>query len=114
MKPLIAVTLVCVAMPLAVLAQHDHGGGGMSMPMPSAPALRTGKLTGTLVSRDDTSITVEPKQKGNPTTFMVDHQTKFKGPVEPGAAITVKFQEQAGMQKATGVEAKKARSKQLQ
>ncbi len=112
MKQLIAVTLVCVAMPLTVLAQHDHGGGGMSMPMPSAPSVRTGKLTGTLVSRDDTSITVQANQKGSPATFMVDQQTKFKGPVEPGAAITVKFQEQAGMQKATNVEAKKTPSKQ--
>lgn len=92
------------------LAQHDHGGGGMSMPSPSAPTVRTGKVTGTLVSRDEASIKVEAKQKGT-ATYMVDTKTKFKGDVQPGSEVTVKYQEQGGMQMATSVEAKKASAK---
>lgn len=90
------------------LAQHDHGGGGMSMP--SAPTVRTGKVTGTLVSRDEASIKVEAKQKGT-ATYMVDTKTKFKGDVQAGSEVTVKYEEQGGMQKATSVEAKKASAK---
>ena len=92
------------------LAQHDHGGGGMSMPSPSLPTVRTGKVKGTLVSRDETSIKVEAKQSKqvSTVTYMVDGKTKFKGDVQPGSEVTVKYEEQAGMQKATSVEAKKA------
>lgn len=96
------------------LAQHDHGGGGgMSMPSPSVPSVRTGKVKGTLVSRDDTSIKVEAKQgkQTGTVTYMVDAKTKFKGDVQPGGEVTVKYQEQAGMQRATAVEAKKAKEK---
>lgn len=62
-----------------------------------------------------TSITIEAKRKGEPTTFMIDGQTKFKGDVQAGAEIIVKYQEQAGgMQKATSVEAKKGSAKHSQ
>ena len=106
---------ITTGMPLSILAQHDHGSGGMSMPMPSAPASRAGKLPGILVSREETSITIEAKRKGDPTTFMIDGQTRFKGDVQAGAEIIVKYQEQAGgMQKATSVEAKKGSAKHSQ
>lgn len=95
------------------LAQHDHGGGGMSMPSPSLPTVRTGKVKGTLVSRDETSIKVEAKQskQTGTATYMIDRKTKFKGDVQPGSEITVKYEEQGGIQKATSVEAKKTKEK---
>lgn len=92
------------------LAQHDHGGGGMSMPSPSVPAVRTGKLTGTLIARDENSIKVDTKQKGS-ATYMVDAKTIFKGDAQPGSEVTIKYQEQGGMQRATTVEAKKTKAK---
>ena len=92
------------------LAQHDHGGGGMSMPSPSAPTVKTGKVTGTLVSRDEASIKVEAKQKGT-APYMVDSKTKFKGDVQPGSEVTVKYEEQGGLERATIVEVKKAKAK---
>lgn len=92
------------------LAQHDHGGGGMSMPSSPAPSVRTGKVTGTLVSRDESSIKVEAKQKGA-ATYMIDAKTKFKGDIQPGSEVTVKYEDHAGMQKATAVEAKKTKAK---
>lgn len=92
------------------LAQHDHGGGGMSMPSASTPAVRTGKVTGTLVSRDETSIKVDAKQKGS-ATYMVDAKTKFKGDMQPGNEVTIKYEDHAGMQKAIAVEAKKIKAK---
>lgn len=106
-----------LALSLAVhtpaVAQHDHGGGGMSMPSPSVPSVRTGKVKGTLVSRDDTSIKVEAKQskQAGVVTYMVDSRTRFKGDVQPGGEVTVKFEERAGVQKATSVEAKKSKEK---
>ncbi len=95
------------------LAQHDHGGGAMSMPSPSVPSVRTAKVKGTLVSRDDASIKVETKQgkQTGTATYLVDAKTKFKGDVQPGSEVTVKYEEQAGMQKATTVDAKKTKEK---
>jgi hypothetical protein len=102
-----------LALQQPALAQHDHGGGGMSTPSPSLPTVRTGKVKGTLVSRDETSIKVEAKQskQTGTVTYMVDRKTKFKGDVQPGSEVTVKYEEQAGMQKATTVEAKKTKEK---
>jgi hypothetical protein len=97
-------------LPQPALAQHDHGGGGMSMPSPSAPKVRTGKVTGTVVSRDATSIKIDAKQKGS-GTYMVDTKTKFKGDVQAGGEATVQYEEQDGMQMATTVEAKKSKAK---
>ncbi len=91
-------------------AQHDHGGGGMSMPSSPAPAVRTGKVTGTVVARDATSIQVQAKQKGS-ATYMVDAKTKFKGDVQPGKEVTLKYQNHGGMQMATTIEAKKSKAK---
>jgi hypothetical protein len=98
-----------LVLPQPALAQHDHGGGG-GMSMPSAPKVRTGKVTGTVVSRDETSIKIEAKQKGS-GTYMVDTKTKFKGDVQPGGEATVQYEEQGGMQMATTVEAKKSKAK---
>ncbi len=95
-----------VLQPLA-LAQHDHGGG---MSMPPAPTVRTGKVTGTLVSRDKTSIQVEAKQTGT-ATYMIDAKTKYKGDIQPGTTVTVKYEDRGGMQMATAVEAIKAKGK---
>ena len=93
-----------------VLAQHNHGGGGMSMPSPTVPAARTGKFSGTVVSRDATSIKVEGKQK-KAETYMLDPKTIFKGDIQPGADVTVKYQGHTGMQTAISVEAKKSKGK---
>ena len=83
----------------------------MSMPMPSATASRTGKITGTLVSRDETSIQVKAKQKEAAETFIIDKRTKSKGELQPGNEVTVKYQEQAGLRKAMSIEAKRAKAK---
>lgn len=80
------------------------------MPLPPAPAAQTSKVTGTVVSRDETSIKVEGKQKGA-ETYMIDSKTKFKGDVRPGSEVTVKWEDHAGMQRATAVEAKKTKAK---
>lgn len=90
-------------------AQHNHGGGGM--PMPSPTAARTGTVKGTFVSRDETSIQVKVKDKEHATTLMIDRGTKFKGELEPGAEVTVKYRDDGGVQKASSVEAKKAKAK---
>lgn len=90
------------------LAQHDHGGG---MPTPSPiSTVRTAKVTGTLVSRDEASITVEAKQTGA-VTYMVDTRTIFKGDIQPGAEVVVKSEVRNGMQMATAVEAKRTKAK---
>lgn len=107
-----AVALGLVMNPSA-MAQHDHGGGGMSMPSPSVPSVRTGKVKGTLVSRDETSIKVETKQSKETATiaYMIDGKTKFKGDIQPGSEVTIKYEERAGMPRATSVEAKKQKDK---
>ena len=97
-----------LALQRPALAQHDHGS--MSMPSPSAPAARKGNVTGTLVSRDETSIKVEAKKTGA-ATYMIDSKTKFKGDVQPGGEVTVQYEDQGGMRMATTVEAKKAPAK---
>jgi hypothetical protein len=62
------------------------------------------------VSRDETSIQIEAKQKGS-GTYVVDTKTKFKGDVQPGGEVTLQYEEQGGMQMATTVEAKKTAAK---
>lgn len=94
-------------------AQHDHGGGGMSMPSRPLPEVRTGKLKGTFVSRDETSINIETKRSNQTVTiaYMIDGKTTFIGDPRPGTEVTVKYEERAGMQKAIAVEAKKVKDK---
>ena len=92
-----------------VLAQHDHGGGGMSMPAPTV-SVRTGKLTGKLVSKDETSITIEAS-KAKTQMYMIDSKTSFKGEILPGSEVTVKYQDHSGMLLATAVEAKVNKTK---
>lgn len=89
-----------------LLAQHDHGGGGgMSMPMPSMPTVHTGKAKGKVVSKEQSSLTVETA-KGQ-ATYMMNGGTKTKGDLVPGAKVTVKYREEHGVLTATSVEAKK-------
>ena len=92
-----------------VLAQHDHGGGGMSMPGPTV-SVRTGKHTGKLISKDETSITIDGS-KTKTQTYMIDAKTSFKGELLPGSEVTVKYQDHSGMLLATAVEAKVNKSK---
>lgn len=98
----------------AALAQHGGhgGGGGTGMSAPSMPAIRTGKVKGTLVSKTDSSLTVQSVQKGESrnSTYLLDARTKFKGELQEGVDITVKYIEQDGVQKASSVEVKKPKA----
>lgn len=82
------------------------------MSAPSMPAVRTGKVKGTLVSKEDGSLTVQLVRKGQSRAvmYLLDSHTKFKGELEPGVEVTVKYIEQNGVQKASSVEAKKPKA----
>jgi hypothetical protein len=91
-----------------VLAQHAGHGGG-TMPSPTMPAVRSGKVKGTIIEFTSTSVTVE-KEKSKQTeriVCLIDGQTKVKGKLAVGAQVVVKYREQENANIATTVEVKK-------
>ncbi len=112
----IVVNLMLLAMSQAVLvrAQHEGHGGGLSAPMPPREFVKTGKQSGKVASFDQSSITVEVRQKGQTETvsFFITDRTKTKGEIAVGAPVKIKYREEKGQKIATNIEIRRATDEQ--
>lgn len=110
------VTLMLLAMSQAVLVrgQHQGHGGGLTAPMPPLEFVKTGKQSGKVASFDQSSITVEVRQKGQTETvsFFITDRTKTKGEIALGAPVKVRYREEKGQKIATNIEIRRATDEQ--
>lgn len=91
------------------LPQHDHAGhSGHAAPAHPAPQIRTGEEKGRVVAREENSITIEVRAKGQALSkaFVVTNETKLKGTVQSGADVEIKYREENGRLLATTITVK--------
>lgn len=109
-----AVTLAMATSGSVALGQHGghggHGGHG-SYSDGAAARVRTGKVRGTVVRLEGTSVVVESEARGRVTTMvlLLDGSTRVKGDLTTGSEVTVKYRDEYGVVTATKIVVKKAK-----